>query len=298
MASTPKTIMASTPKTMSTIDKEFLLRGLPSPDTLPTPPKENKRLDMGRTPNPPKVDPPPKIRVDVRPPPTQPKGVPPVKMPVPPTQPKGASPLQMPVPPTPPNVDPYLQARLDVGAYGRDNLYDKVESAHKKISNMAEKARGARDTLNAHDEKLDDHKETLERHETKIESITKHVNEKIVPVLEKHGRDINEHNSEDLAFRDQVTRLQQHSDEAHGTLAAMQREVSQLKKDFESVATSVQNDGSATKKAINVMMKAEGALGGVSNRLSYLEIRFNNLSIAVANLKQLQSRVTALEQKT
>ena len=124
------------------------------------------------------------------------------------------------------------------------------------------------------------------------------MNEKIVPVLEKHERVINEHNSEDLAFRDQVKRLQQHSDEGHATMSALQRELTQLQSDFQSIASGVQRDGTATKKAIAVMMKAEGALGGVSKRLTLLEMRFNALSRAAASFKQLESRVTALEQRT
>ena len=219
-----------------------------------------------------------------------------------------------PSPPTPQvpsagRLDSVVKRRLDSGDAMADQLHKGVESAHAKISYMADRAVEARDAIKAHEEKLDDHKEILDRHEDRIEAvhreastraegIAEHVNAKIVPVLEKHERDIHEHNSEDLAFRDQVKRLQQHSDEGHATISAIQRELTQLQSDFQSIASGVQRDGTATKKAIDVMMKAEGALDGVNKRLTLLEMRFNALSLAAASFKQLESRVTALEQRT
>ena len=225
-----------------------------------------------------------------------------------PPGPAAASPMTPPLP-SAGSLDSVVKRRLDSGEAMADQLHKGVESAHSKISYIADRAIEARDAIKTHERKLDDHKETLERHENRIEEvneeasrrangIAEHVNAKIVPALEKHERDIHEHNSEDLEFREQVKQLQQHSDEAHATVAAMQREVSQMQSDFQSIASGVQRDGTATKKAIDVMMKAEGAIDGVSKRIALLEMRFNAISRAAASFKQLEARVSALEQRT
>ena len=104
--------------------------------------------------------------------------------------------------PSTPNVDSYVRKRLDMDAMGRNDLSDKVDSAHAKIAFVSSKANEAQGTLKGHAEALKRHENTLKVHEGDIldvsntlkrttTKIASDINAKIVPALTKNVNDIN-----------------------------------------------------------------------------------------------------------
>ena len=74
--------------------------------------------------------------------------------------------------------------------------------------------------------------------------------------------------------------LNSHAEEDEQRFKDQQREIEQLKKDFYEIADMVRNDGSATSKAIQVMMKTDKAMIGLSKAIQELSMRVSDLEQA------------------